>query len=82
MFMLNQQLLDQLKTEIANEMGIELSADTSAKLNGAVGGEVTKRLIQLGEMKLQEIYEEQQTQSVQSIPPYQMNQTYNQNQLH
>jgi hypothetical protein len=81
--MLNQQLLDQLKNEIAAEMGIELNGDSTAREIGSVGGEITKRLIQLGEMKLQEMYEEQQTtQSVQSIPPYQMNQTYNQNQLH
>jgi hypothetical protein len=84
--MLNQQILDQFRNEIAAEMGIELGENTTAKANGSVGGEMTKRLIQLGEMKLQEMHEEQQTiqsvQSVQSIPPYQMNQTYNQNQLH
>ncbi len=31
------------------ELGIKLGADTSSKLNGTVGGEMTKRLVKLGE---------------------------------
>lgn len=37
--------LDPLKYEIANEFGVELGADASARANGSVGGEITKRLV-------------------------------------
>ena len=36
---------DQMKYEIANEFGVELGADASARANGSVGGEITKRLV-------------------------------------
>ncbi len=45
--------LASLKEEIANELGVELGADTTARANGSVGGEMTKRLIALGERQLQ-----------------------------
>ncbi|MBL4950747.1 alpha/beta-type small acid-soluble spore protein [Neobacillus sp. OS1-32] len=41
--------LDQMKEEIAGEFGVELGADTTARANGSVGGEMTKRLVALGE---------------------------------
>lgn len=44
-----RQALENMKYEIARELGITLGADTSARLNGTVGGEMTKRLVQLGE---------------------------------
>ena len=37
--------LESMKTEIANEFGVHLGADTSARQNGSVGGEITKRLV-------------------------------------
>jgi hypothetical protein len=43
----SQQILDQMKYEIASEFGVQLGADTTARQNGAVGGEITKRLIQM-----------------------------------
>ncbi|MGI6176236.1 MAG: small, acid-soluble spore protein, alpha/beta type [Christensenellales bacterium] len=47
-----RQALDNMKYEIANEMGINLkqgyNGDLTAKQNGSVGGEMTKRLIQRG----------------------------------
>jgi hypothetical protein len=46
------QALDQMKYEIANEFGIELGADQTARANGSVGGEITKRLIQFAEQQL------------------------------
>ena len=49
-----EQILEQLKRETAAEMGIELGADTSARLNGAVGGRVTQKLIELGKQYLLE----------------------------
>ena len=44
-----KQAIENLKYEIANELGITLGADTSSRLNGTVGGEMTKRLVRLGE---------------------------------
>ena len=38
-----------MKYEIAREFGITLGADTTSRLNGRVGGEMTKRLVKLGE---------------------------------
>ena len=44
----SKQAIENLKYEIANELGITLGADTSSRLNGTVGGEMTKRLVNLG----------------------------------
>lgn len=45
----SKETIDNLKYEIARELGIKLGADTSSRLNGTVGGEMTKRLVKLGE---------------------------------
>lgn len=37
--------LDSMKTEIANEFGVNLGPDATARQNGSVGGEITKRLV-------------------------------------
>ena len=47
-----KQALENMKYEIAREMGIKLGAETTARLNGTVGGEMTRRLVRLGEQKL------------------------------
>jgi small acid-soluble spore protein A (major alpha-type SASP) len=47
-----QQALDQMKYEIAQEFGVTLGADATARQNGAVGGEITKRLIQIAQKQL------------------------------
>lgn len=44
----SKQAIENLKYEIARELGITLGADTSSRLNGTVGGEMTKRLVELG----------------------------------
>jgi len=44
-----KQALESMKYEIAREFGITLGADTTSRLNGTVGGEMTKRLVKLGE---------------------------------
>ena len=44
----SKQVIENLKYEIANELGITLGADTSSRLNGTVGGEMTRRLVNLG----------------------------------
>ena len=37
--------LESMKAEIANEFGVNLGPDATARQNGSVGGEITKRLI-------------------------------------
>ena len=44
----SKEVIENLKYEIANELGITLGADTSSRLNGTVGGEMTRRLVELG----------------------------------
>ncbi len=44
--------LDQFKWEIANELGLSLGGDRTSRDNGRVGGEMTKRMIQLAESQL------------------------------
>ena len=48
----SKEAIANLKYEIARELGIKLGADTSSRLNGTVGGEMTKRLVKLGEQYL------------------------------
>ena len=47
-----KQAIDQMKYEIANELGVTLGPDTPSRLNGSVGGEITKRLVQMGEQNM------------------------------
>ncbi len=47
-----KQAIEQMKYEIAREFGVNLGPDTSSRLNGSVGGEITKRLVRLGEQSL------------------------------
>ena len=44
----SKQVLENMKCEIAREFGVNLGPDTSARLNGSVGGEMTRRLVQMG----------------------------------
>lgn len=66
-----EMALEQLKRETAAEMGIELGADTTARMNGAVGGKVTQKLIELGKRQLVEMSQEQ------VVNPVLINQTVN-----
>ena len=47
-----EQALDQMKYEIAPEFGVQLGAETTARADGSVGGEITKRLVQMAEQQL------------------------------
>ena len=47
-----KQAIDQMKYEIANEFGVNLGPDATARANGSVGGEITKRLVQMAEQQL------------------------------
>ena len=40
-----QAAIDNMKAEIASELGVQLGADATARQNGSVGGEITKRLV-------------------------------------
>ena len=44
----SKQAIENLKYEIANELGINLGPDTSSRLNGTVGGYMTRKLVNLG----------------------------------
>ncbi|MCL6598899.1 MAG: alpha/beta-type small acid-soluble spore protein [Alicyclobacillus macrosporangiidus] len=41
--------IEQMKWEIAQEFGVDLGPDTPSRLNGSVGGEITKRLVAFAE---------------------------------
>ncbi|CCY07443.1 MAG: alpha/beta-type small acid-soluble spore protein [Coprobacillus sp.] len=44
--------VDQMKYEIANEFGVNLGADATARQNGSVGGEITRRLVKMAQSNL------------------------------
>ncbi|PGS54203.1 alpha/beta-type small acid-soluble spore protein [Bacillus sp. AFS041924] len=44
--------IEQMKYEIATEFGVHLGPDSTARANGSVGGEITKRLVQMAEQSL------------------------------
>ena len=48
-----RQALDNMKAEIASEFGVSLGADTTARQNGSVGGEITKRLVRQAQSQMQ-----------------------------
>ncbi|RDI44285.1 alpha/beta-type small acid-soluble spore protein [Falsibacillus pallidus] len=48
----SQAAIDQMKYEIASEFGVQLGPDATARANGSVGGEITKRLVQMAEQQL------------------------------
>jgi len=41
-----------MKNEIANELGVQLGPDTTARQNGTVGGEITRRLVAMAQSQL------------------------------
>ena len=47
-----KQAIERMKYEIANEFGVNLGPDATSRANGSVGGEITKRLVQMGEQHL------------------------------
>lgn len=47
-----KEAIDKMKYEIANEFGVNLGPDTTSRANGSVGGEITKRLVQLGQNQI------------------------------
>ena len=47
-----KQAIEKMKYEIANEFGVNLGTDSTSRANGSVGGDITKRLVKLGENQL------------------------------
>jgi small acid-soluble spore protein B (major beta-type SASP) len=47
-----QAAIDNMKAEIANELGVQLGADATARQNGSVGGEITKRLVAMAQQQM------------------------------
>ncbi|XXF37551.1 alpha/beta-type small acid-soluble spore protein [Bacillus cereus] len=52
LFLLQASAIEQMKYEIARELGVTLGPDTSSHANGSVGGEITKRLVRMAEEQL------------------------------
>ena len=48
----SKEAIDIMKYEIANEFGVQLGADATARANGSVGGEITRRLVQMGQSQI------------------------------
>ncbi|MGQ0518756.1 small, acid-soluble spore protein, alpha/beta type [Bacillus sp. D-CC] len=44
--------IEQMKYEIAQEFGVTLGPDSTARANGSVGGEITKRLVRMAQEQL------------------------------
>lgn len=47
-----KQAINQMKYEIAQEFGVQLGPDATARQNGSVGGEITKRLVAMAEQQM------------------------------
>ncbi len=47
-----KQAIEKMKYEIANEFGVTMGPDATSRANGSVGGEITKRLVKMGEQQL------------------------------
>ena len=47
-----KQAIERMKYEIASEFGVTLGPDATARANGSVGGEITKRLVERGMSQL------------------------------
>lgn len=48
----SRQAVEQMKYEIANEFGVTLDANNTSRSNGSVGGEITKRLVEMAQSRL------------------------------
>ena len=47
-----KQAIEKMKYEIASELGVNMGPDATSRANGSVGGEITKRLVKMGEQHL------------------------------
>ena len=49
----SENAINQMKYEIANELGVNLGPDATARQNGSVGGEITRRLVSMAQSNIQ-----------------------------
>ena len=49
-----QNSYENMKYEIASELGVSLGPNATSRANGTVGGEMTKRLVDKGKNKIGE----------------------------
>lgn len=47
-----KQAINEMKYEIAKEFGVQLDSQSSSRANGSVGGEITKRLVEMAQKQL------------------------------
>lgn len=47
-----KQAIEKMKYEIASELGVNMGPDATSRANGSVGGEITRRLVQMGEQHI------------------------------
>ena len=47
-----KQAIEQMKYEIDNELGVKMGPYANSRANGSVGGEITKRLVQMGQQQI------------------------------
>ena len=47
-----ENALNNMKYEIANELGVNLGPDATARQNGSVGGEITRRLVSIAQSNM------------------------------
>lgn len=57
----SKEAIERMKYEIANEFGVNLGADATARANGSVGGEITRRLVQMGQSQISGNYNNTQS---------------------
>ena len=48
----SENAVSKMKYEIANELGVNLGPDATARQNGTVGGEITRRLVSMAQSQL------------------------------
>lgn len=48
----SKEAIERMKYEIASELGVKMGPDATSRANGTVGGEITRRLVKLGEQSL------------------------------
>jgi hypothetical protein len=48
----SEQVIDQMKMEIAQELGIKYGPDATARDNGRIGGEITRRLVKMAQEQM------------------------------
>ena len=47
-----KQAIEKMKYEIASELGVKMGPESSSRAHGSVGGQITKRLVEMGEQHL------------------------------